>query len=235
MGISNKLLTSILIIIYNTKKYTHKKNIEFDSKPIYKYAVPVIISLFLFTGFYTIDVLLVKHFFNEHNAGLYVALSFLGKIIFFGTQSVATVMFPKAVSNFTVNKISKKLVNKAMFLVGSLGGIAVIAYFIFPKLAIMILYGKTYLEISNLLGIYGLVMLILSLSYVLVFYNLSLHRKKFILILLLFLILESFMLFMFHKTMLQIILILLVLMFLMYVSLLFYTYKDNAINNNTSI
>ncbi len=220
---------------FSLKKYISKKEIEFDSKPIYKYAIPVILSLFLFTGFYTIDVLLVKHFFDEHTAGLYIALSFLGKIIFFGTQSVATVMFPKAVSNFTVNKISKKLVNKAMFLVGIIGGLAVIAYFIIPKIAVMILYGKTYLEIVPYLGLYGLVMLILSLSYVLVFYNLSLHRKKFILILLIFIIAEALILTIFHNSIMQIILILLALMSLMYISLLIYTYYDKIINNNTGI
>src|SRR3989344_233580 len=130
----------------------NKEDISFDSKAIYKYSIPVIISLFLFTGFYTIDVLLVKHFFEDSVAGLYVALTFLGKIIFFGTQSISFVLFPKSVASNAVNKISRNLVNKAMIIVGILGGCAVFVYLVFPKIAITILYGKEYLCLTSVLG-----------------------------------------------------------------------------------
>ena len=209
------------------KKYLPKKFIEIDNKSIYNYTLPVTLALFLFTGFYTVDVLLVKHFFSETQAGLYVALSFMGKIIFFGTQSISLVMFPKSVANASLNKISTKIANKAMILVGILGGAGVITYLILPKLAILILYGKQYLPVSNVLGVYGLVMLLFSLSYVLMFYNLSLKRFSFNYILAAFLIIESIILYFYHINITQIVLTLLTLAVMLYASLLVYTYTRN--------
>ena len=233
MHISGAILAAAMAYVipfflsfYIIKKYTKKENEKIESKAVYSYSIPVIISLVIFTGFYTVDVLLVKHFLSDNKAGLYVALSFLGKIIFFGTQSIALVMFPKSVANFTSNKLSKKIVTKAMIIVTTIGGTGVLAYFILPKLVISILYGKEYLSISPVLGIYGLFMLLLSLNYVLVFYNLSQHKKSFNYILLLFLVIETLLLYIYHSSIYQIVSIIITLGITMYITLLVYTYKN---------
>ncbi len=235
MALVLSYLMPLLFAFFVLSKYLKKTGAIFSGKEVYSYAVPVLIALVLFTGLYSIDVLLVKRFFTETEAGLYVALSFLGRIIFFGTQSVAVVMFPKSVANFSVNKKNPKILKKALFLVSIFGGFATLIYFLFPRLIITILYGKNYLEISNLLGLFGLVMLILSLSYVLIFYNLSINRIKFIYFLALTLIFETLLIFIYHKTLLQVVLILLSLSIFMFVSVFFYTNYEKTINNNTGV
>ena len=42
----------------------------------------------------TMDLILVKHFFSDQDAGVYATLSILGKIIYFAASPVASVMFP---------------------------------------------------------------------------------------------------------------------------------------------
>lgn len=59
------------------------KLLRYDLKPFYKYSLPVLLQALAFTSLFTTDLLLVKHFFNPFQAGIYAALSTLGKIIFF--------------------------------------------------------------------------------------------------------------------------------------------------------
>ena len=229
-------LVPFVIALFVLIVYLKKKNESFDSKEIYSYAIPVMISLVLFTGLYTIDTLLVKKFFSESEAGLYIALSYIGRIIFFGTQSIALVMFPKSVANFSLNKQNNKLLKKALFLVTLLGGFAVLIYSLFPKLIINILYGKNYLAIANMTGLFGLIMLFLSLSYVLVYYNLSINRKRFVYILGLFLLIEVVTIYLYHSSLMQVVLILLGLSISMFIALIIYTFKnEKTINNNSSV
>ncbi len=242
LGVSGAVFALVLSYVvpfiaafFVLSQYFKHRKAEFNSKEVYMYAIPVIISLVLFTWFYTVDVLLVKRFFSDTEAGLYVALSFVGRIIFFGTQSIAFVMFPKSVANFSLRKHNKRILNKALFLVLFMGGLGTLVYFLLPKVIITIFYGKAYLVISNMAGLFGLIMLMLSLSYVLVFYNLSIRKKNFIYIVTFFLVLEILLIYLYHTSLMQVVLILLILAALMLVALFVYTKYDKTINNNTSI
>lgn len=65
--------------------------------PLAPFAVKTIPTFFMTVGIMSLfnsDVILVRHYLSAHEAGLYSALSVLGKIIFFGTSPIASVMLP---------------------------------------------------------------------------------------------------------------------------------------------
>ena len=67
-------------------KQTKVKTI--DLKPFFKYSGPVLLQSLAFTSIFTVDVILAKHFLDPFSAGIYAALSTLGKIIFFATSPI---------------------------------------------------------------------------------------------------------------------------------------------------
>mgnify|MGYP001565824329 CR=1 FL=1 len=135
-------LFPILIGLISIRKYISKKSTkEFNHKQIYAYSYPVLIALTLMSLLITIDVFLVKHLFDEFSAGLYVAASVLGKIIFFGTFAISQVMFPKSVEKFTLNKSTSNVLKKSLLLISVLAVPITACYFLFPKIIIKILFG----------------------------------------------------------------------------------------------
>ncbi|MBL7147633.1 MAG: oligosaccharide flippase family protein [Nanoarchaeota archaeon] len=202
-----------------------KRKIKFNTKELYKYSLPVLIMLSSLTVFYTVDIFLVKHFFDVVQAGYYAAISLLGKIAFFASWSISIVMFPKVVELNTTNKKHKHILNKSLLIVLSICIPIILIYFIFSELMVYILFGIKYLKISNMIGWFAIIMSLFSLSYTLAFYNISLNRKKFIYFLIFFNILEIILIVLFHNTLWQIIWILMFIMVSLFLTLLIYTLK----------
>ena len=218
-------LFPILLGLFTIKNFFEKKqNDSFDQKKIYNYTYPVLISLTLMSLLFTIDVFLVKHYFDEELAGFYVAASIIGKIIFFDTFAISQVMFPKSVEKFSLNQSSKTILKKSLLLVSLLSVPITIFYFIFPQFVTLILFGNEYMKINNLLGIFGIAISLFSFSYLLVLYNLSISRINIIFPLIFFVILETLLIYFIHTTLLQVVVILTIIMLLVFIYLLFYTF-----------
>ena len=79
---------------------------------------------------------------------------------------------------------------------------------------------------------------LLSLIYVLIFYNLSVHKKSFIYILIFFNIMEIVLFYFFHASINQVVSVLLWLAIALFIILMIYTFivtKDETLNSNTGI
>ncbi|HXO67090.1 MAG TPA: oligosaccharide flippase family protein [Candidatus Dormibacteraeota bacterium] len=134
------------------------------------------------TLFYNFDVLLAKHFLSNQDAGLYSAMSLLGKILFFGTISVSVVMFPRVAAIHAAGQRAHRTVNLSLALVASAGGVVVLAYFLAPTQIVHLLLRKPeYEAIASYLGLFSLAMLGLALSNLLVYYFVAVHKRRFVL------------------------------------------------------
>jgi len=231
-GFTIAYLLAFILTIYFLSKYFKIKPESFKSDEVYKFAFPVLIMLFSLTGIFTIDLVLVKHFFDEINAGYYAALSLLGKVIFFGTMSISMVMFPKVAESYAANSEYKRILYKSLLLVGLFAFGVTTFYFLFPRFTINMLFGNEYFAVSELLGLFAIFMSIFSLTYVLAFYNASIRKINYIYILIAFNILEVVLIWMFHKNLLQVVLILLGLVGALFISLLLYTLFSNERPHN---
>lgn len=143
--------------------------------PELKYASMVLIGSLGITIFYSMDILLVKHYFNAHVAGLYAGISTVGRIIFFLTASVAQVLMPaiKLAASPTQNQ---QILFKSLVLLLLIGGAAWIAFALAPRLIIRILMGSKYLPYADLLPRFSLSLLIVSIVNLLVIYQMALRR-----------------------------------------------------------
>lgn len=124
------------------------------------------------------DIILVKHFYPPFEAGLYAALALVGRIVYFGTWTVVTMLFP------IVIKLEKEGKSHTKYFFGGLGLVALMAtaivgfcYF-FPDFMVSILFGKEYLSIAPLLWQYAVATALFACSNVFVYYHLSLDNHQ---------------------------------------------------------
>lgn len=223
LGIVASFFFAFLFTYFPLKHYFKKTQETLSFKEIYAYAFPVFLALFLLTAFYSLDIMLVKHFLSEQEAGYYAALSLIGKMIFFGTFAIGNVMFPKVAEMHSLQKENKQLLNKSLALMALGSAAAVGIYFLFPTLIVTILFGKEFLSITPYVGWIGIFMAFFSLSYLLSLYNLSIHRTRFIWILAFFIILEIIAILLYHETIGQIVKNLAGIMTALFLSLYLYT------------
>jgi len=122
------------------------------------------------------DTILVKHYYEADLSGLYAALALIGRIVYFGTWTVVTLLFP------IVIRLEKEGKPHFHYFLGGLSAVAVIAgcivsgTYLFPTWIINILFGTAYLPIAIYLWKYALATALFACANVFVYYNISLSR-----------------------------------------------------------
>lgn len=226
-GVMFSLVISAILGLYITNyylRYRPVKNTKSSphTKSMVTFLTPFAIQSIAITSLYSSDVILVKHFFPAHEAGIYAALSTLGKIIFFGTGPISAVMFP-LVSQREAKGQNYKKIFKYSFLVTALGAIFISGlYWLFPSFAINLLYGSAYLEAKNLLIWFAIFISLFTLSSLLINYSLSLGKTKVVLLPLAAAIIQIVAITFFHQSLLTVIFISIIITALLLVALLIY-------------
>jgi len=196
-------------------------------KDMILFAFPVMIQAIASTSLYTSDLILVKHFFSSHEAGIYASLSTLGKVIFFGVGPIGSVMFPLVTQRVTRGEDYKKIFHYSFIATALFSLIILLLYWLFPNPAIRLLYTPEYLEGSNLLVWFGLFMSLFSLSSLLISFNLSLGRTQIVLYPLIAAFFQIVLIWYNHKSLYTVISISIVVTALLLVSLLIYSTYAN--------
>lgn len=123
------------------------------------------------------DTVLVKHYFSPTEAGLYAALALIGRIVYFGTWTVVTMLFPTVIKLEKEGKPHLKYFVYGLLAVASMGAAIIGVLYLFPELAIRGLFGEQYLSIAPLLWQYALATALFASANVFVYYHLSLDRN----------------------------------------------------------
>ena len=211
-----------LTTLYISVKKTNSKNPNIRS--MFLFTIPVVIQSVSTTSLYSSDLILVKHFFSSYEAGLYAALSTLGKIIFFATGPISAVMFPLVSKRASEGSSYKKIFILSFGVTAFFALILLSIYWFFPNLMIMLLYGSSYTGASNLLVWFGLFITLFTLSSLLINFNLSLGRTKLVLFPLLAALAQVVIIWAYHATLFNVIIISTVLTSLLLASLLVYSF-----------
>ncbi len=175
------ILIAVLIAVlylerWSTKKFIKIENISFDYSKFIKYSIPVIVQALALTAFVSLDVILARHYFLSFDAGLYAALSTLGKIVYFATTPVFSVMFPNIVKSHAQNKPTYKYFFLSIFFVMIISFFALFTFTFFHRQIFQFSYGSQYFGFDNLLPFFGLYMVVYSFVGILIFYNLALGK-----------------------------------------------------------
>lgn len=209
------------------------ENVHVPIKEIFKYSLPSFVAVLFLTAFTSTDVILVKHFFNAHDAGFYAGLSLIGKVIFYFTGPIPMVMFPLLVKRHHMGEKFHSLFYLALLLV-LLPSLAITGfYFMFPKFVIdLFLGGREYLTIMPYLGFFGIYLTVFSMLYVCVNFFLSINKTRIVFPVTIAAILQIILIYIFHNNFYEVIVvsisassILLVTLFLYYFKLFILPHK----------
>lgn len=176
-----------------------------ESRQIIKYSVPVLLTSLGLTSLFTTDIILVRNLFSGIESGYYAALSVLGKIIFFATFPVTIVLFPLISGRHAGGKEYKNILLIGIILTLAISVIVVLIYYLFPAVMVSLLFGSKFLNISPLLGIFGVFIAIYSLCSVLANFYLSIYKTRIYIFVLGSSILQIILISIFHASLLQVI------------------------------
>ena len=234
------LVVAALLGWYVTKQYlrhskTRKPNFTPDIKSMLMFTIPVFIQNFATTSLYSSDVILVKHFFSSHDAGIYAALSTLGKIIFFAAGPIGAVMFPLVSKRSAKGENYKRVFMFSLAATVFLSGAILLVYLLFPSLAIQLLYGSLFLEASGLLLWFGIFMAFFTLASLIINYTLSLGRTRVVIFPAIAAVFQVVLIWFFHDSLFSVVLISILVSALLLVALLIYSiYSNNGHKVNFS-
>ncbi|WP_434035537.1 oligosaccharide flippase family protein [Formosa sp. 4Alg 33] len=168
---------------------------------------------FILTAFYELtqiiinnsDILLVKHYFESYEAGLYASLALIGRIVYFVAWMFVMLLLP------TVVQLKKEGKETAPILFKYVSYIAIIAFGIvsvtalFPETAITLLFGKSYISVAPLLWKYALATGLFAVSNIFAYYYLSLAQYIPVIISGLFGLLQMCLVIWFHESLEQVV------------------------------
>lgn len=203
------------------------ENSKISNKEILKYAAPTSLAIISLMSLTSTDVLLVKHFFNSYEAGLYGGLSLVGKVIFYFTGPLASVMFPLLIKRHSLGQNFNNLFYLTLLLVAIPSiGIALF-YILFPILSVkLFLGGGEYLRIVPYLPIFGIYLAIFSLLNVCVNFFLSLKKTMISIFIAMAAVLQIVLINLYHKDFFQVIGISTILSVILLIVLILYFIKE---------
>lgn len=236
------LIPLILGFIYLKSVFISKVNkaSKIDFKSILSYGIPSSLAILGMTSLISTDILLVKHFFDPLQAGIYAGLSLVGKIIFFLTAPIGSVMFPlivkKHAKNENYNNIFKMAI--AMVLIPSVFISAF--YFLYPDLSIsLVIKNEVYKSASGLLGLFGVFITIYSLISLFVYYFLSIKKTNVCIPVLFAAITQLFLIILYHGSLFVVLTISLLVALILLLALVIYYIKiygeHKSVNNVAGI
>ncbi len=192
---------------YFLKIFSQKKSekSQIDKKEIFFYTVPILIQSLATTSLYSSDVLVVKHFFDGHTAGIYASLSTLAKIIFFATGPISAVMFPMVAKRKTDQKNFFSIFWWSLLLTTGVSLGVLFIYWIIPGIIVNILYGSLYQEAKQFLFPISLSMGLFAISSLCISFALSINKVKIVILPVLSAIIQITGMIFFHQNLLTII------------------------------
>jgi O-antigen/teichoic acid export membrane protein len=178
---------------------------------------------FIITAFYEFtqiiinnsDILLVKHFFESWDAGLYAALALIGRIVYFIAWMFVMLLLPTVVQLKKEGKATAPILFKYVGYIACISLLIIGATAVFPEMAIQLLFGEQYLEIAPLLWKYALATGLFAIANIFAYYYLSLDKNVPVIISGVFGMLQMGLVIFFHDSLAQVVHMQIAAMFLL--------------------
>lgn len=141
-------------------------------------------NFFLLTAFYELtqiiinnsDIILVKHFFDSKDAGLYASLALIGRVVYFVAWMFVMLLLPKVIQMKKDNQDTLPILMKYVGYIVLLSTLIVAFTALFPEFVVGIMFGQEYLSISFLLWKYALATSLFAVANIFAYYYLSLDQ-----------------------------------------------------------
>ncbi|TYP96714.1 O-antigen/teichoic acid export membrane protein [Tenacibaculum adriaticum] len=192
----------------------------------------VVLKFFLLTAFYECtqiiinnsDILLVKHYFDSYQAGLYASLALIGRVVYFVAWMFVMLLLPTVVKKEKERQPHAGVLLKYVGYISLLSLAIVTGSYLFPELVVKIMFGKAYISIAPLLWKYALATSVFAISNVFAYYFLSIDRYVPVILSALLGVAQVVLIIWFHDSLDQVVLVqIIAMMLLLLVQLLFFS------------
>lgn len=122
------------------------------------------------------DVLMVKHYFDALDAGLYASLALIGRAVYFVAWMFVMLLLPTVVQKQKEGKPTAPILFKYVGYISILSFTIVSACYLFPERIISMLFGQAYISMADLLWQYALATSLFAISNIFAYYFLSLDQ-----------------------------------------------------------
>jgi O-antigen/teichoic acid export membrane protein len=203
---------ALIFAVYFLKDNYIVKSHHTEMKDIYIFAIPVFLACIFLALLMNADMVLVKHFFDPQIAGQYAAAGALAKLIVGIAIASAGVMFPKIVEHYSNGYASKAVetLRNTLKMTLCIGTIMTLAMASFPGTVSRLIFGPQYV-IDYMLSIYAVAMLLLSITCILMFYNLAAKKYTFVYVMFFMAFITIYQIWHYHATVYSIVWALLVI------------------------
>jgi O-antigen/teichoic acid export membrane protein len=192
-------------------------------------------NFFIITAFYEFtqiiisnsDMLLVKHYFESYEAGLYASLALIGRIVYFTAWMFVMLLLPTVVQLKKEGKATAPILLKYVGYIATISSVIVLCCSLFPETVITLLFGKSYLAIAPLLWKYALATGLFAISNIFAYYYLSLDRYIPVIFSAIFGMLQMGLVIFFHESLEQVVHMQIVAMILLLVFQIIYFVLDS--------
>lgn len=185
---------------------TSKENSVFSIKTL----MPVFLANLSFAILTQADMILIKHFFSSHEAGIYASASVLGKAIMYLPGAMALAMFPMVAESNALKVNCGYIIKKTLLMTVLLSGTGALILFLFPHFIIRFFFGVKYIESTEIVRYFGWAMLPMAILLIQMNYFLAKGKSFFSFILALAAIAEILLIFRFHDSIIFVIFIILI-------------------------
>ncbi|MEC4003985.1 sugar isomerase [Flavobacterium sp. SUN052] len=175
------ILVSFVFGLIPFQKSIVSKNENVENENLY---TKPILTFFALTAFYELtqiiinnsDIMLVKHYFDNEQAGLYASLALIGRVVYFVAWMFVMLLLPKVIQLKKDGVDTLPILLKYVLYIVCLSTIIVLGAFLFPELVVRIMFGEKYLPIAFLLWKYALATSIFAVANIFAYYFLSINK-----------------------------------------------------------
>jgi len=151
-----------------------------DGRRLFSTTLGVGLTTAFLTCISFMDVLLVKHYFAPHHAGLYAAVNLTGKVILFLAASVPAVVLPKAASKSARGDNPVPMLVQAAGATLLMCAVPLLLFGLLPAQTIRLIAGSAFAGAAPYVFQYDLAMALLAMVTLVANYKMGLHRFNFL-------------------------------------------------------
>ncbi len=174
------------------------------------------------------DILMVKHYFDAKQAGLYASLALIGRVVYFIAWMFVMILLPTVVQRKKDGLSTAPVLFKYVSIIGILSALIVSACWMFPELIVQLMFGEDYLAISGLLWKYATATSLFAISNIFAYYYLSLDHYVPVIISGILGFLQIALITIYHDNLEQVVMVQIIAMaILLLFQLVYFVYKNN--------
>jgi O-antigen/teichoic acid export membrane protein len=204
--------TLIVLMVTSFILYPSLKNNKIGTSNatdfLFKSSLAVLFANVAFASMTQMDMVIVKHYFSEQDAGLYASASVLGKAVMYLPSGISMALFPMVAEKHASGKRSSNLIFQAVGLTALLSLAGALLYYFFADYIILLFYGADYREASSILKYFGFAILPMSLIMVAEYFLIAMGRVLFAYLFIVVAPLQLIAVYYYHDTLLNIVMVL---------------------------